>query len=150
MNQIDIIRNMLVGNRINDAPDQTIHDDVSGGKVPYLRRWFLKPKVAGEGNIYLHNFLRSDFDRALHDHPFDSTSILLWGEYKEHFADGTFAHRRSGDIVTRLATDAHRIELIHEQPTWSLFITGPKVREWGFHCESGWVHWTNFGADRCG
>lgn len=27
---------------------------------------------------------------------------------------------------------------------WTLFITGRKVREWGFHCESGWVHWKMF------
>lgn len=28
----------------------------------------------------------------------------------------------------------------------SLFIAGPKVREWGFHCPNGWVHWREFTA----
>lgn len=149
MPNIDLIRDMLVGARQFDEPDETIHDEISGGKVPYLRRWFLKPKVEGEGNIYLHNFLRSDFDRALHDHPWPSTSILLDGSYIEHLADGSAPVRNAGDIVTRHATDAHRIELINGQPTWSLFITGPKVREWGFHCIEGWTHWTEFHSDRC-
>ena len=28
---------------------------------------------------------------------------------------------------------------------WTLFITGPVVRDWGFHCpDAGWVFWKNF------
>ena len=27
---------------------------------------------------------------------------------------------------------------------WSLFITGPVIREWGFHCPNGWRHWKQF------
>jgi hypothetical protein len=146
MTQIDIIRQMLVGDR---EPDEIINDTVNGEQVPYLRRWFVKKDEDG-GRVYLHNFMRSDFERATHDHPWDSTSILLWGEYKEHLADGTVAYRKSGDIVTRKAEDSHRIELIYAQPTWSLFITGPKVREWGFNCESGWVHHSQFNIATCG
>lgn len=106
MTQIDIIRQMLVGDR---EPDEIINDTVNGEQVPYLRRWFVKKDEDG-GRVYLHNFMRSDFERATHDHPWDSTSILLWGEYKEHLADGTVAYRKSGDIVTRKAEDSHRIE----------------------------------------
>lgn len=30
-------------------------------------------------------------------------------------------------------------------PCWSLFLFGPRIREWGFHCpERGWVHWEEF------
>jgi hypothetical protein len=29
-------------------------------------------------------------------------------------------------------------------PCWTVFITGPIVREWGFHCPKGWVHWREF------
>lgn len=28
----------------------------------------------------------------------------------------------------------------------TLFITGPRIREWGFHCPKGWVHWKKFCA----
>ena len=32
-------------------------------------------------------------------------------------------------------------------PTWTLFLFGPTVRDWGFHCpERGWVHWKEFTA----
>ncbi|WP_165421915.1 hypothetical protein [Pseudoxanthomonas winnipegensis] len=30
---------------------------------------------------------------------------------------------------------------------WTLFLFGPKRREWGFHCEGkGWVPWQEFTA----
>jgi hypothetical protein len=31
-------------------------------------------------------------------------------------------------------------------PCWTLFITGPRVRSWGFHCPGGWVPWQRFTA----
>ena len=47
----------------------------------------------------------------------------------------------------------HRIELLEpigrkNNPIrcWTVFITGPRVREWGFHCPQGWVHWKRFTA----
>jgi hypothetical protein len=141
-----LIRAMLVGDR---DPDQIISDHVDGVDVPYLVRWWVKQKAEVDqpsvANIYLHLFLRSDYDRALHDHPFDSTSIILQGSYREHLADGTSRILVEGDVVTRKAEDAHRIELIDEQPVWTLFIRGPKVREWGFLTgPSGWTHWIDF------
>ena len=30
------------------------------------------------------------------------------------------------------------------KPSWSLFITGPKLRTWGFWCPKGWMHWEKF------
>ncbi len=108
----------------------------------YLRRWWIIPRNEG-CNVYLHEFRHSDDDRALHDHPWSNTSFLLKGEYLEHTTDGTF-HRRAGDIVTREATALHRIELINDAPAVSLFITGPKVRDWGFACPQGWVPWQVF------
>ena len=145
MYDIKLIKHMLVGDR---EPDEIINDTENGQTVPYLLRWFVKRDENG-GRVYLHNFLRSYFDRALHDHPWDSTSILLDGAYIEHMQDGSQILRRKGDIVTRLASQAHRIELIGGYPTWSLFITGPKVREWGFFCKDGWTHHTNFDGERC-
>lgn len=115
-------------------------DVVIGGD--YLRRWWIVPRNPSM-NVYLHEFLRSDDDRALHDHPWDNSSFLLSGEYREHTPEGVF-HRKAGDFVARSAASLHRIELIDGQPTVSLFMTGPKVREWGFACPQGWVHWQTF------
>lgn len=156
--KIQFIRKILVGAR---DPDEIINDIVCGAEVPYMLRWWVKEKETPtyDGtNIYLHCFLRSDYDRALHDHPRDSVSILLEGGYIEHMADGKRT-RLEGDIVTRSADTPHRIELFKDRaystgdaflPAWSLFLVGPKKREWGFLCEEGWTHWTKFNAANCG
>lgn len=120
-----------------------------GGKLdPYLIRWHLLPRNP-IFNVYLHKFLRSDDDRALHDHPWANLSILLKGSYTEHtIAAGGIHHRVrrvAGDWVLRWSGKlAHRIE-INEGACWTLFITGPKYREWGFHCrDAGWIHWRDY------
>jgi hypothetical protein len=111
---------------------------------PYLRRWYIVPRNRFF-NIYLHHFMRSDDDRALHDHPWWNISILLKNNYREHLQDGSFRDKTAPGIVLRTASFAHRIELING-PAWTLFITGPKIREWGFLCPQGWRHWRDFTA----
>ena len=116
-------------------PDFVIGDD-------YLRRWWIIPRNEG-CNIYLHEILHSDDDRALHDHPWDNTSMLIDGGYIEHTPEGVF-ERTAGSIVTRKATDLHRLEVPEGGRAVSLFMTGPKLREWGFQCPKGWRIWTEF------
>lgn len=113
----------------------------------YLRRWWVIPRNK-RFNVYLHHFLRSDDDRALHDHPWWNVSILLTGRYLE-VMPGLSRVRYPFRPVCRGATAAHRVVLLHG-PVWTLFITGPKVREWGFHCPQGWRHWTKFATIREG
>lgn len=123
---------------------------VGGADDPYLLRWWVIPRNRFF-NIYLHHFLRSDDDRALHDHPWWNLSILLDGEYTEHtIAAGGVnqaAVRKAGQFKFRGAKSAHRIEL-HNGPCWTLFITGPVMRTWGFHCPKGWRPWKQFVDDR--
>ena len=125
-------------------------DFVVGGKSvprPYLNRWYVIPRNR-LFNIYLHQFLRSDDDRALHDHPWFNLSILLQGQYVEwSIAKGGTHHkklRKAGGIKFRTPWNAHRLELVDEQPCWSLFMTGPTMRTWGFHCKLGWRPWQEF------
>jgi hypothetical protein len=122
--------------------------EIGGSVDPYLRRWFLIPRNRWF-NIYLHQFCRSDDDRALHDHPWWNLSILLRGQYDEHtISDGGVSvrtTRMAGELKFRKAKSAHRIELTHG-PCWTLFLTGPRIREWGFHCPQGWRHWRIFTA----
>lgn len=135
------------GRRLRRIAAQRPPDFVIGGQVePYLRRWWLIPRNR-LFNVYLHEILRSDDDRALHDHPWWNCSVVLAGYYIEHTIAAGGIHRREiryvGRVVFRRATAAHRIEIV--RPCWSLFITGPAVRSWGFHCpEIGWVHWRKF------
>jgi hypothetical protein len=113
---------------------------IGNPKDPYIHRWYLIPRNSW-CNLYLHHILRSDDDRALHDHPWWFISIVLWRGYREITTLGTW-WRWPLSIALRWATLPHRIEL--DKPAWTLVITGPRVRDWGFHCPKGWVHWEQF------
>lgn len=120
------------------APDFIIGEPAA----PYLRRWWVVPRNES-ANVYLHEILRSDDDRALHDHPWPNTSMLISGRYVEHTPEGSWL-RGPGWIGSRDATALHRLEILPGERAVSLFMTGPKVREWGFACPKGWVHWRDF------
>lgn len=110
-------------------------DVVIGGD--YMERWHILPR-SEYNNVYLHHILRSDDARALHDHPWDNASLVLSGGYTEVTPEGEF-WRAPGYYASRLATARHR--LVITEPAVSLFITGPKVRDWGFWPDSGFVPW---------
>ena len=132
----------LIARVTRRAPDFVI----GGEQRPYLKRWWVIPQNRLM-NVYLHQFLRSDDDRAEHDHPWANVSWLLQGYYWEWRND--VAHLRiAGDVVVRPSGRIHhRIQLIGGAPVWTLFVTGPKYREWGFLCPNrGWVHWKLFTA----
>lgn len=121
---------------------------------PYLLRWYLIPQNRFF-NIYLHKFLRDDDDRAVHNHPWPSVSFSS-ADYMELIADNTdfmiqkLVVRRRFKPVFRKATHKHRIILFKgidrkPIPFWTIFITGPKLWEWGFFCPNkGFVHWKDF------
>lgn len=102
-------------------------------------------------NVYLHRIERSDDDRALHDHPWSSASVILVGGYDEVVpldpadpaGEVKRLRRRPGDITFRGPRSAHRLELI-DGSCVSLFLMGPKVRDWGFWCRWGWRPWWEF------
>lgn len=119
------------------APDFVIGDPAD----PYLRRWWIIPRNKWF-NIYLHHIRKPDDDRALHDHPWWNMSILLRGGYFEMTPSGGRLRFAPG-IVIRRPTAAHRL-IPWRGDVWTLFVTGPRVREWGFHCPKGWVVWTKF------
>ena len=150
---------MSIKDRIIDRLSRRAPDFIIGGhERPYLRRWFVIPRNP-VFNVYLHQFLRSDDDRALHDHPWVfNASWLLRGAYVEHTikAGGICVRtlRKAGGIKLRFGPAPHRIELLaagdgptHLLTCWTLFITGPRVRQWGFYCmDRGWIHWKRFTA----
>ena len=133
--------------------------------APYMLRWWKIPRNALM-NMYFHQVLRSDDDRALHDHPWWSFSIVLEGGYYEHTIEAGGVHRKvwygPGSMKFRRAGKcAHRLELFRytnlegaldpeEQPAKTIFITGPVLRRWGFHAKSRWVdayEWDDFCRD---
>lgn len=168
---------------------------------PYMLRWWVIPRNPLL-NIYIHKFLRDDDDRALHDHPWPSLSVLLRGRLREivrmpqpccmfnlsqgvrvttghscsrnvpmgdfdrFFADHERIRKslvvtnlddeynghtcylieeyKRGNVVYRTAAHTHRLELFNRAPAWTLFITGPWERAWGFHCPKAWIPWRQF------
>jgi len=127
-------------------------DFVIGGHAdPYMLRHWLLPRNRFF-NVYVHQFLRSDDDRAHHDHPWlANATLMLSGEYTEHTiaAGGVSVAtiRRAGEFKFRWGRAPHRVEL-HDGDCWTVFITGPVVRVWGFHCPRRWVPWKEFVDDR--
>lgn len=126
----------FLGDRRFGTPDLIIAPD----GLPYLYRWHIVPRN-GRGNVYFHIQIASDPERPMHDHPWDNTSVILAGGYKELLSDeheaqfGSFRERlrHPGDVVNRKAQDAHRLILPDDVPyTMSLFSTGPHRRAWGF------------------
>lgn len=130
---------------------------------PYMRRWWLtRPTKHGgtsERSARIHQILRSDADRHLHDHPADSTSIILRGCYWEEMPEDqaqpcaldatryTRECRGAGTVVHRRAEDRHRLIVPDGGECWSLFLFGPRRREWGFHvpeAPGGWVQWEEY------
>jgi len=105
------------------------------GRV-YLTRWWLLPKNP-LFNIYLHKFTGSD-EPTLHDHPWVSVSYVLEGVMFEHFK---IRGRACGarNWYFRKHTLLHYLEMVDDQPVWTLFFTGPKCRRWCFLTKTGKV-----------
>lgn len=102
----------------------------------YLERHHLSELVR------YHHILDDDRQPDLHDHPWDFTSMLLTGGYRETTTAGTTEHW-APTVVVRDAEEPHRLELL-DGPMWTLVATGPARRRWGFHTGDGWVHWSRY------
>lgn len=138
----------LIRRALRRSPDFVI----GGADSPYLRRWWLWPRNRW-CNAYLHQLLRDDDDRALHDHPWANLTLVLLGSYVEVMPLARtrwplerrlmVRTRLAGEVVVRRATAPHRL-MVPAGPCWTLFLTGPRVREWGFWCPHEWRHWRRF------
>lgn len=111
------------------------HKPNEAGDQPYLDRFFLF-RLQGVCGVFLHRFWASD-EADLHDHPWDNLSLILRGELVEHYHDGTHQHLRPGAMRVRCARELHRLELMGTS-AWTLFIYGPRYRDWGFQRPEGW------------
>lgn len=111
--------------------------------APSMQRWHIirTPWL----RLYLHKHVGDD-RTVLHDHSWHSLSLCLKGSYWEVFRRGLMQKRKRWSLVYRRPETPHRIVLTIgadglPKPAWTLFLTGPKVREWGFHFRSGWLPW---------
>lgn len=133
----------ILGDRDLSQPDVVLAPDGE----PYLYRWHLFYDNA-IGNDFLHIQVKSDPERPLHDHPWHNFSVILSGGYDELFEpfprntgnkEPLLRELRKGDVSYRHATLAHRLILPPDIPyAMTRFVTGPKIRPWGFWYADGW------------
>ena len=126
---------------------------------PYLERYYLFLKDRGEMfpfNIFLHKFLKSDID-DLHDHPWPYATLILKGGYWEWLPQFNSKKEKVGEIAVwrgpgslrfAAANSYHRIELDPNVTCWTLFMPGPKQRDWGFLVRNQWVQWEQYLKNR--
>jgi hypothetical protein len=121
---------------------------------PYLERYylFLKERDRFPFNVFLHKFLKSDPD-DVHDHPWPFATLILRGGYWEWRPQFNAQGLKIGEIArwcgpgsfrTARATTYHRIELDPAVTCWTLFMPGPKQRDWGFLVRNVWVQWEQY------
>lgn len=122
----------------------------------YLDRWGVGTKRLG--HVFLHRMRAPDPGQHLHDHPWTFITVPLWGSYLEERADIRWAptyaslatvykgctHGSAEDVrwlrPRRMRLDeAHRIIKLHRRTVWTLVVTGPWRRLWGFYLPDGYV-----------
>lgn len=104
-----------------------------------MRRWVVQTPVGG---LRLHHFFRGDDDREPHDHPWGFVTLVLAGGYVDVSVMGADVLRR-GSVRYRPARHAHRVETAG---CWTLVLSGPITRAWGFWAAEGWTPWKEFHA----
>lgn len=137
---------------MNIGPLKLFERRVIGGETatrPLMVRYILfRAPALG---VYLHHFYRSDYDRALHDHPWPFVSIVLKGGYLEVHDQTidrtqTTIRHRPGAVLLRPAEWRHRVVLDEGKEAWSLVVVGRRSRHWGFFLPGGWCWWRKFDA----
>lgn len=114
----------------------------------YMERWWVfnpYPPSTPDGkkgimrhlpSLRVHNILREDHGRHLHDHPWDARTFILRGTYIEErmMPDGRVQlfERRAGDTATLNFGEYHRIVSLGEEPVYTLFLTFRYRGTWGF------------------
>lgn len=102
---------------------------------PYLTRFYMFRRWWNwMPSIYIHKFHSSDYDQELHNHPFNSFSIIIKGSYIEEFRKGDEVFFRTlyplnVNIVGK--NKFHRIELNSDE-VWTIFFSISKNKDWGF------------------
>jgi hypothetical protein len=121
---------------------------------PYLERYylFLRERERFPFNVFLHKFLKSDPD-DVHDHPWPYATLVLKGGYWEWIPHFDTVGRKTGEYQVwrgpghfriSKARSFHRIELDPDITAWTLFMPGPKQREWGFLVRNQWIQWEEY------
>lgn len=128
-----------------------------GETTPYLTRYIL-------GKFRFHIFHRGDIDPDPHDHPFDfktfpftsyveavyntttgATYITVVRAFRWHSRKAEHCHRVLGRWNGQDEYSGHDGPQIAEgKPIYTLVITGPRTRDWGFWRKRVWIPWKRY------
>lgn len=112
-----------------------------------LYLWRLRVIATPWFGIYLHRIDADDGDRPEHDHPWPFVAVTLSGGYVDE-SEGRAKTRRPLEPHWHDATYRHAVRRLRRTPTWTLVITGRRVRDWGYHTNKGWMPHKKFNAQR--
>lgn len=123
---------------------------------PYIDRWYVTPCVRWfiifgfkfqdrRHGLLLQHILKRDDNAHLHNHPWEATSLILWGEYFETrrvgFGSAVGVRRLGPGSINRLGRDVfHRIHRVGPHGAWTLLWHGKRVRDWGFSVNGRFVN----------
>lgn len=138
-------------------------------KTIYLRRWYLWRSKRGQ--VFLHQFFRSDDDPDPHDHPWNFRTLVLKGAYTDQqyrfvpwapdspMASKPYDGRKgfryfAGNervrwYAKRDATHIHRVILDTDKKglfkqVWTLVLTTGYERKWNFVTQDEIVYWRQY------
>lgn len=105
-------------------------------ECPYMERWIIEFKLF---SLRLHHWLYSDDQRNYHDHPWWFITLVLKGSYidispknQDLITEERVEELMSvGKIRYRPSKWKHTVK-VSEGGCWTLLLTGPEVRDWGF------------------
>jgi hypothetical protein len=103
----------------------------------YMRRWVLNLRLF---SIRVHQWFSGDDQRAMHDHGWAFAVWVLRGSYVDVTPAGEQLMRPSLWPTFRPAKHLHTVRT---SGCWTLVLTGPEVRVWGFakRTRTGLLKW---------
>ena len=111
----------------------------------HFKRW--KLFSLKKYNVYLHAIYKADEDLYLHNHPWDYTSIILYGTFVEKVRSNNlgeivkyrYNHLHFGSVVKRKSNIFHKIVRLESEVVYSLFITTKNHDTWGYDVDNKFV-----------
>lgn len=125
------------------GPPLVLIDENNGRE--FLKRWRLVQTPWF--SVFIHRMQVPDPGFDLHDHPWAFLSVVLVGGYQEIKAATrrTWAqhkrHRGRWSVGGIRLDECHRVASLDRTPTWTLIVTGPTRRRWGFDVGGEWQDW---------
>lgn len=118
-------------------------------------------------SIRVHHIKRDDYERDMHDHPWNARTIILKGHYFEKRLEPATAldllrdekilwddkgepcvealhWRRPGDTAKLAFQQYHTVVDVSEGGVWTLFISGPWRGVWGFLVDAVKIPWKTY------